>query len=123
MTVAIKLKRGTSTAADAYVGAVGELVYVTDNKTVRVYDGISAGGTQLALNDVVLGVRDALQESGEYALSTKADIAELQALQLELQQQITDMPDSVVARTDQLYVKKTDMVVDDPSNVQYFYWS
>lgn len=121
MTVSIKLKRGTSTAADAYVGAIGEMIYVTDNKTVRVYDGTSAGGAQLALNDVVLGVIDALQESGEYALSTKADKAELQTLQVELQQQISDLPDSVLARTDQLYVKKTD--VDDSGSIQYFYWS
>ena len=123
MTSTIKLKRGTSTAADAYVGAIGEMVQVTDNKTVRVYGGTAAGGTQLALNDVVLGVIDALQESGEYAMSTKADKADLQAVQAELQQQISDLPDGVIARADQLYVKKTDVVGDDPGSIQYFYWS
>lgn len=123
MTTTIKLKRGTSTAADTYVGAIGEMVYVTDNKTVRVYDGTSAGGAQLALNDVVLGVIDALQESGEYAMSTKADKADLQAVQSELQQQISDLPGDVIARADQLYVKKTDVAGDNPGSIQYFYWS
>ena len=44
----IQLYRGTTAQNDAYVGAAGELTIDTTRKTLRVHDGITAGGTELA---------------------------------------------------------------------------
>lgn len=46
-------KRGTTRAVNAYTGPAGELVVNTDENTILVQDGKTAGGTILAkYNDV-----------------------------------------------------------------------
>ena len=40
----ILLKRGNTTQSTSYTGPVGELTLDTDLDTVRVHDGVTAGG-------------------------------------------------------------------------------
>lgn len=44
----IRLKRGNTTVSTGYTGVVGEITMDTTLKTIRVHDGVTAGGTRLA---------------------------------------------------------------------------
>lgn len=48
MSRQIQIRRGTSAENDAFTGAIGEITMDTTNKTLRVHDGTTAGGTKLA---------------------------------------------------------------------------
>ena len=48
MAIQIQLRQGTTTEHNTFTGAVGELTYDTTNKTLRVHDGSTVGGTSLA---------------------------------------------------------------------------
>ena len=48
MSKSIQLRRGTSTEHDTFTGADGEVTVDTTNKTLRVHDGTTVGGTALA---------------------------------------------------------------------------
>lgn len=44
MGVSLQLRRGTSAENSAFRGAVGELVYLTDTKELKIHDGVTDGG-------------------------------------------------------------------------------
>lgn len=46
MTVKVVVRKGNSAINSAYTGEVAELTYDSDNKTIRVHDGSTAGGTR-----------------------------------------------------------------------------
>ena len=48
MAKRLQLRRGTQAQHVAFTGALGEVTYDTDNKTVVVHDGTTVGGTPLA---------------------------------------------------------------------------
>ena len=48
MAIQIQLRQGTTTEHDTFTGAVGEVTVDTTNKTLRVHDGTTVGGTVLA---------------------------------------------------------------------------
>ena len=48
MAIQIQLRQGTTTEHNTFKGAVGEVTVDTTNKTLRVHDGVTAGGTVLA---------------------------------------------------------------------------
>lgn len=48
MSRQIQIRRGTADENDSFTGAIGEVTMDTTNKTLRVHDGITAGGTVLA---------------------------------------------------------------------------
>ena len=48
MSKRIQLRRGTDTENNAFTGAIGEVTVDTTNKTLRVHDGSTIGGTRLA---------------------------------------------------------------------------
>lgn len=48
MSRQIQIRRGTETQNESFTGAIGEITMDTTNKTLRVHDGETAGGTQLA---------------------------------------------------------------------------
>ena len=48
MAKQLQLRKGTATEHDTFTGANGEVTVDTTNKTLRVHDGTTAGGTQLA---------------------------------------------------------------------------
>ena len=48
MAIQIRLRQGTTTEHNSFTGAVGEVTVDTTNKTLRVHDGSTVGGTRLA---------------------------------------------------------------------------
>ena len=48
MSRQIQIRRGTATEHENFTGAMGEVTMDTTNKTLRVHDGETAGGTPLA---------------------------------------------------------------------------
>ena len=48
MAIQIQLRQGTTTEHNTFKGAVGEVTVDTTNKTLRVHDGTTVGGTVLA---------------------------------------------------------------------------
>ena len=49
MTATVKqIRRGSAAENDAFTGAIGEVTMDTTNKTLRVHDGETLGGTKLA---------------------------------------------------------------------------
>ena len=52
MPTQVQFRRGTSAQNDTFTGAVGELSVDTDNKTIRVHDGVTQGGFTLAKKDL-----------------------------------------------------------------------
>ena len=47
MSTQIQYRRGTSAENNAFTGALGEITVDTTNKTLRVHDGVTAGGSQV----------------------------------------------------------------------------
>ena len=48
MAKQLQLRKGTATEHNTFTGAVGEVTVDTTNKTLRVHDGSTVGGTRLA---------------------------------------------------------------------------
>ena len=48
MSKRVQLRRGTASENSSFTGAVGEVTVDTTNKTLRVHDGTTVGGTALA---------------------------------------------------------------------------
>ena len=48
MAIEVKFRRGTDSQHNSFTGANGEITVDTTNKTLRVHDGVTVGGTRLA---------------------------------------------------------------------------
>ena len=48
MSRQIQIRRGSATEHEDFTGAIGEITMDTTNKTLRVHDGETVGGTPLA---------------------------------------------------------------------------
>lgn len=48
MAIEVKFRRGTSVQHSSFTGANGEITVDTTNKTLRVHDGVTVGGTRIA---------------------------------------------------------------------------
>ena len=48
MAIQLQLRKGTATEHNTFTGANGEVTVDTTNKTLRVHDGVTVGGTILA---------------------------------------------------------------------------
>lgn len=55
MSRQIQFRRGTADEHKNFTGAEGEITVDTTNKTLRVHDGVTAGGTMLARADALNG--------------------------------------------------------------------
>lgn len=53
MATQVQLRRGTTTQNNAFTGANGELSVDTDIKTIRIHDGLTAGGGSTLVNTTV----------------------------------------------------------------------
>jgi len=53
MTRVLQIRRGTSAQNDNFTGLNGEITFDTTNKTLRVHDGATQGGTILARHDEI----------------------------------------------------------------------
>ncbi len=70
MAATLQQRRGDAIQNDAFTGANGELTVDTSNKTVRVHDGATAGGTRLATYDELVALPNAIQLIGAWDPST-----------------------------------------------------
>ena len=53
MSVEVRLRRGTANQHSSFTGALGEVTVDTSTNTLRVHDGVTAGGHILAkLDDI-----------------------------------------------------------------------
>lgn len=52
MSRQIQIRRGSATEHNTFIGAIGEITMDTTNKTLRVHDGETAGGIELARSDM-----------------------------------------------------------------------
>lgn len=57
MAKPLRPKRGTTAKNNAFVGLVAEITVDTDKKTIRVHDGVTAGGNALATDADLATVR------------------------------------------------------------------
>ncbi len=55
----VQIRRGTATEHQDFIGDIGELTMDTDNKTIRVHDGETVGGTALAREQDIPDLSDA----------------------------------------------------------------
>jgi hypothetical protein len=46
-TKQVQLRRGSDSDHDSFTGAIGELTYVSDDKTLRIHDASTAGGVKV----------------------------------------------------------------------------
>lgn len=47
MAIRFQLRRGTTAQNDSFVGAEGEITFDTGTKSIRVHDGVTAGGSKV----------------------------------------------------------------------------
>lgn len=52
MSTQVQLRRGTAAQHANFVGAPGEITYVTDENTIRVHDGVTPGGHEVSDADL-----------------------------------------------------------------------
>ena len=64
MSRQIQIRRGTAAEHTTFTGAIGEITMDTTNKTIRVHDGTTAGGTILAKKSEIpdMGTADYVTE-------------------------------------------------------------
>lgn len=65
---AVQHRRGTAAQNDAFTGLPGEITVDLDNKTIRVHDGTTAGGTALA--------RQSTLDAADYVVAWQTPTAE-----------------------------------------------
>ena len=75
MPTQVQFRRGTTAQNNSFTGAAGELSINTSNSTIRVHDGSTPGGFELAkLSDVTTAVAD-LIDAAPGALNTLNELA------------------------------------------------
>lgn len=68
----VQLRRGTHAQNDAFTGAVGEVTVDTDNKSIRVHDGVTAGGSETLRADMSNLGTNVLSENGTVSFADSA---------------------------------------------------
>ena len=71
MSRQIQIRRGSALEHNNFVGAIGEITMDTDNKTLRVHDGETVGGTALAKQSEIPDLTNA-----DYVVEWQAPSAE-----------------------------------------------
>lgn len=64
MSTEVKWRRGTTAESNAFTGALAEITVDTDEKTLRVHDNITPGGSPLANKKYVTGAQEELLPPG-----------------------------------------------------------
>ena len=67
MAIQIQLRQGTTTEHNTFTGAVGEVTVDTTNKTLRVHDGVTAGGHPVASKANADGTISLIKKDGTSA--------------------------------------------------------
>lgn len=69
----VQLRRGTHAQNDGFTGAVGEITVDTDNNSIRVHDGATAGGTETLMADMSNLGNNVLAENGTVSFKDLAN--------------------------------------------------
>lgn len=70
----IQIRRGTAAEHENFTGALGEITMDTTNKTLRVHDGTTVGGTVLAKQNEIPTVPQ-LPDNMDYVIETQLPTA------------------------------------------------
>jgi len=111
MPTILQLRRGNTTQADAFTGAVGELTVDTTLNQLRLHDGSTAGGHTIGLS--VSLVNDRMQVANAQALHTTAT-ANLNSYIANTNPRLTTLTTSV---NDRMQVANTTLLVGDRMQV------
>lgn len=77
MAKVLQMRRGTTAQNDAFTGAEGELTVDTTAKTLRVHDGVTAGGTVLAKKSEIPDITGKADKSSLAKVATSGAYADL----------------------------------------------
>jgi len=80
MATQVQIRRGTTAGHSSFTGAVAELTFDTDLKTVRAHDGSTAGGIVLAKSSDVAAVASNVALKANTTDLTTSNVAELNNL-------------------------------------------
>jgi hypothetical protein len=65
MATALKLRRGTAAEHATFTGAQGEVTVVTDDYSLRVHDGVTAGGVPISGSGGGGAIEDVFYQSAQ----------------------------------------------------------
>jgi len=77
MATQVQIRRGTTAGHSSFTGAVAELTFDTDLKTVRAHDGSTAGGTVLAKSSDITAVSSNVSLKANSSDLTTANVVEV----------------------------------------------
>ena len=77
MATQVQIRRGTTAGHSSFTGAVAELTFDTDLKTVRAHDGSTAGGTVLAKSSDITAVSSSVSLKANSSDLTTANVVEV----------------------------------------------
>lgn len=77
MAKVLQMRRGTTAQNDAFTGAEGELTVDTTAKTLRVHDGVTAGGTVLAKKSEIPDITGKADKSSLAPVATSGSYTDL----------------------------------------------
>lgn len=75
----VKRRRGTTAQNDAFTGAEGEIVVDTEKHTLRVHDGETQGGFEMATEDSLGNKADVVYVNERLATKANADLSNIDA--------------------------------------------
>ena len=61
MAKQVQLRRGDASEHETFTGAIGELTYVSDDKTLRIHDGSTAGGINVLAGVGSMNIRQIVE--------------------------------------------------------------
>jgi len=76
MSTQVQFRRGTTAESDAFTGAAGEVTVDTTKKTLRVHDGATVGGSELALAADVAALGNGAIVSPQGRLTMTSNVAD-----------------------------------------------
>ena len=89
MAKQLQLRKGTATEHNTFIGALGEVTVDTTNKTLRVHDGTTVGGTPLLNANQLVGSTTTVK--GIVRLATESDITNLSETAVVTPKNVADM--------------------------------
>ena len=89
MAIQIQLRQGTTTEHNSFTGAVGEVTVDTTNKTLRVHDGSTVGGTPLLKASQLVDSTPTVK--GIVRLATESDITNSSETAVVTPKHVADM--------------------------------
>jgi hypothetical protein len=75
MPTTVQFRRGTSTQNDSFTGSAGEITVDTTNKTIRVHDGSTPGGSRLLTAKFIANTYQTVASANSRLANTNAYIA------------------------------------------------